>query len=340
MTAHARTQLAFSGLHPLRQQRLQQEHGGPEGLVAAIRAGRIDCPPEVGAAVRIRPDQRRTWMVESGISLLLRGEAGFPSSLEEVPDCPEHLFVRGTKLVPSKAVAVVGTRRATAYGTRVAEHLGRLLGGSGVVVVSGLARGIDGAAHRGTVAAEGTAWAVMGCGVDRWYPARHAPLGQELLAAGGSVISEYPPGTEPAGWRFPLRNRIISGLSCAVVIVEAAVKGGALITARLAMEQGREVFAVPGDIDREVSEGCNRLIADGAIPVTSFDDLLEGLGFLHAADPTLPSIPGLEALGPLGATPDEIGIRLGLGPTATRVQLGRWEALGLVRRRGEVVERI
>ena len=153
-------------------------------------------------------------------------------------------------------------------------------------------------------------------------------------------MSEYPPGTEPAGWRFPLRNRIISGLSTAVVIVEAAVKGGALITARLAMEQGRDVFAVPGDIDRAVSEGCNRLIADGAIPVTSIDDLLEGLGFLRAANLGAPTIPGLEVLGPLGATSDEIAARLGLDPTATRVQVGRWEALGVVRRRGELVERI
>lgn len=340
MSTEARVRLAFSGLNPLRQQVMQREVGGPEALVAAIHGDRVDVPHPVWEAVRVDAGRRLAWLEERDIKLVFRGETAFPAVLEGLPDCPEHLFVRGAVPARSKAVAVVGTRRATAYGLRVAEHLGRLLGGCGVAVVSGLAKGIDGAAHRGTLAASGTGWAVLGSGVDRWYPARHAGLGEELIAGGGSVLSEYPPGTEPAPWRFPIRNRIIAGLACAVVVVEAAVKGGALITARLALDQGREVFAVPGDIDREVSEGCNRLIADGAIPVVSFDELFDGLGFLHAADPSQPSIPDLEVLGPLGATPDEIGIRLGLDPTATRVQIGRWEALGLARRRGEVVERV
>lgn len=340
MSTDARVRLAFSGLNPLRQQALQQDLGGPDALVSAIRGARLDVPPPVREAVEIDPGRRTAWLGERGIKLLLHGEPGFPTALADLPDCPEHLFVRGEVPAHVKAVAIVGSRRATAYGLRVAERLGRLLGGCGVAVVSGLAKGIDGAAHRGTVAASGTGWAVLGSGVDRWYPAHHAELGEALIAEGGSVLSEYPPGSDPTPWRFPIRNRIIAGLACAVVVVEAAVKGGALITARLALDQGREVFAVPGDIDREVSEGCNRLIADGAIPVVSLDDLLDGLGFLHAADPSQPTIPDLEVLGPLGATPDEIGIRLGLDPTATRVQIGRWEALGLARRRGEVVERI
>ncbi len=339
MTTDGRIQLAFSGLAPQRQRLLTAAWGGPEQLVAAILSGRVECPSAMRAAVAVSSDHRLAALGSAGASLVFAGEAGFPDSLCDLPDSPAHLFVRGAPLVPRAAVAVVGTRRATAYGLRVAERVGRVLAETGIVVVSGLARGIDGAAHRGVVEGNGTGWAVLGCGVDRWYPRNHDCLGEALLECGGSVVSEYPPGTEPAGWRFPLRNRIISGLSTVVIIVEAAVKGGALITARLAMEQGREVFAVPGDIDRAVSEGCNRLIADGAIPLTSIDDLLEGLGFLRAANPGAPSIPGLEVIGPLGATPHEIGVRLGLDPTATRVQIGRWEAVGVVRRRGEMVER-
>ncbi len=340
MTTAAAVRLAFSGLHPIRQARLTRELGGADALVAAIGAGRVECPPSVRRAVGVDPDVRRASLSAAGVSLVFRQEDGYPASLTDLPDAPDHLFVRGEMPSARKAVAVVGSRRATAYGTRVARLIGRALGGAEIAVVSGLARGIDASAHWGTIEAAGVPWAVLGCGVDRWYPAANAALGQEILERGGTVVSEYPPGTDPLGWRFPLRNRIISGLSCAVVVVEAAVTGGALITARLAVDQGREVFAVPGDIDRAVSEGCNRLIADGAIPVTSIDDLMFGLGFLQAIDTNQPSIPGLDVIGPLGATPEEIGAALGLDPTETRVRLGRWEALGLIRRRGELIERI
>lgn len=340
MTTAAAVRLAFSGLHPGRQARLTRELGGADAVVAAIEAGRVECTPSVRRAVGVDPDDRRASLSAAGVSLVFRQEDGYPSSLNDLLDAPDHLFVRGEMPSARKAVAVVGSRRATAYGTRVARLIGRTLGGADVAVVSGLARGIDASAHWGTIDSSGPAWAVLGCGIDRWYPRGNAALGREILERGGTIISEYPPGTDPLGWRFPLRNRIISGLSCAVVVVEAAVTGGALITARLALDQGRDVFAVPGDIDRTVSEGCNRLIADGAVPVTSIDDLMCGLGFLHAMDPTQPSVPGLEAIGPLGATPEEIGACLGLDPTETRVRLGRWEALGLVRRRGELIERI
>ena len=138
------------------------------------------------------------------------------------------------------------------------------MGRRGAVVVSGLARGIDGVVHQGVVEAGGRGVAVLGCGLDRWNPASHRRLGKTLLETGGAVVSEYPPGTVPEPWRFPVRNRIITGLSRVVLVVEAASGGGALISARLGLKQGREVLAVPGDIDRVTSRGCNELIRDGA----------------------------------------------------------------------------
>ena len=264
----------------------------------------------------------------------------FPRALREVEEPPAHLFVRGRGLGDTAAVAVVGSRSATAYGLRAARRLGAVLADAGVVVVSGLARGIDGAAHLGALDAGGVTWAVLGCGIDRWYPRRHAELGHRIVMEGGCVVSEFAPGVPPAPWRFPMRNRIISGLSMAVVVVEAAVTGGALITARLALEQGRTVFAVPGDIDRPTSEGCNRLIADGAIPLVSEADLLEGIGFLRAAEATPAPVAGLDAVRPLGSTPEEVGAALGLGGDALRAHLARWEVAGIIARRGGLVVRI
>ncbi len=147
-------------------------------------------------------------------------------------------------------------------------------------MISGLARGIDGAAHRGVVAAGGVGVAVLGNGLDISYPPEHADLESDLVAGGGAIVTEYSPGTPPEGWRFPPRNRIISGLASAVVVVEAAAKGGALITANYALEHGRPVFAVPGDVRRSTSEGCNRLIRDGAHPVLDPEDLIEELSLV------------------------------------------------------------
>ena len=154
------------------------------------------------------------------------------------------------------------------------------IAGAGWVLVSGLARGIDGAAHAGTVTAGGAGIAVLGCGPDIHYPPEHRTLGDRLVEAGGAVVTEYPPGAAPEPWRFPLRNRIISGLSSAVVVVEAGVTGGALITAGYALAHGVPVFAVPGDVRRESSKGCNLLIRDGAHPVLDPDDLIEELSLV------------------------------------------------------------
>jgi DNA processing protein len=186
-------------------------------------------------------------------------------------------------LLSRPAVAVVGARACSAYGEQVARLIGRELATAGVVVVSGLARGVDGEAHRGALEAGGTTVAVLGCGIDRDYPARHARLAAKI-AETGLVISEYEPGIDPAPWRFPARNRIVAGLAAAVVIVEARERSGALITADFALEEGRDVFAVPGEITSRLSVGTNELIRLGAAPLTKTTDVLEALG-IEAAGP-------------------------------------------------------
>jgi DNA processing protein len=210
--------------------------------------------------------------------LVGRGEPGWPPLLEHLHDPPRQLYVRGDPSVLARpAVAIVGARRCSAYGAQVARSLARDLGGADVTVVSGLARGIDGEAHRGALAAGAPTVAVLGCGIDVDYPARHAELARRI-AETGAIVSEYPPGTEPAPWRFPARNRIVAGLAQATVVVEARERSGALITADFALELGREVFAVPGEITASLSTGANRLIRQGAAPLLSADDVLEALG--------------------------------------------------------------
>ncbi|HUP16681.1 MAG TPA: DNA-processing protein DprA [Acidimicrobiia bacterium] len=204
-----------------------------------------------------------------------------------VSQAPSHLWVRGS-LPSMPGVAIVGTRRCTEYGRTIARTLGHAVASAGWPVISGLARGIDAAAHTGTLDAGGEGFAVLGCGVDVIYPAENRGLAGRLLENAGGLISEYPPGTPPAPFRFPARNRIIAGLSGAVVVVEAAVTGGALITARLALDQGIDVLAVPGDINRATSEGCNLLIRDGAHPVLSSEDLIESLERILGPSPRPP----------------------------------------------------
>ncbi len=185
-----------------------------------------------------------------GLRFVGRSERGFPPLLGAIHDPPPGLFLRGAgspELLSRPAVAIVGARACSPYGRQVARRLGRELAGAGLVVVSGLARGVDGEAHRGALEAGGTTVAVLGCGIDRDYPAAHRPLAAEV-AASGLIVSEYAPGIEPAPWRFPARNRIVAGLCPATVVVEARERSGALITTDLALEEGREVFAVPGEI--------------------------------------------------------------------------------------------
>ena len=213
----------------------------------------------------------------SAIAVAIDDEC-YPPLLRAIPDPPPLLYVRGDPAVLLEAhLAVVGSRRASPAGLRVAQALSGQLASAGLHICSGLALGIDSAAHRGALASGGKSAAVMATGIDRVYPQRHRALAAQLEQA-GCLVTEFPPGTPPLRQNFPKRNRIISGLSLGVIVVEASHRSGALITARLANEQGREVFAVPGPIDSRMSRGCHQLIRDGAKLIESVDDVLEELG--------------------------------------------------------------
>lgn len=263
------------------------------------------------------------------------GDPEYPRLLAETPGRPSSLFVAGRLLEPAPHVAVVGTRRASRYGIEVAEWMARSLAAAGVIVVSGLAVGIDAAAHRGALRGGGETVAVLGCGLDVCYPRRNADLYREI-AAGGTLVSEHPEGTPPLARHFPARNRIIAGMSLGVVVVEGRLRGGAMITARLALDFGREVFAVAGPVHSPGSEGPHALIRDGARLVTSAADVLEDLGLGSA-----PAVPCLEAevspderrvLMALEAEPvllDRIAVRAGMPPSAAASVLARLEFKGL-----------
>jgi DNA processing protein len=215
--------------------------------------------------------------VSSEIRQLRRRDAGYPPLLAAIHDPPPTVYIRGggeESSLTRCAVAVVGARACSAYGRSVARSLARELAAAGVVVVSGMARGIDGEAHRGALEAGGVTVAVLGCGVDRDYPAAHAELARRICEH-GLIVSEYEPGVEPAPWRFPARNRIIAGMCEATVVVEARERSGALITSDFALEEGRDVLAVPGEITSALSAGTNALLRLGATPVTCAGDVLE-----------------------------------------------------------------
>ena len=271
-----------------------------------------------------------------GLRFLGRSDVAFPPLLRELHDPPAGLFLRGTaeaNLLSAPAVAVVGARACSSYGSQVARLLGRELAAAGLVVVSGLARGVDGEAHRGALEAGGSTVAVLGCGVDRDYPATHAQLARGIGET-GLIVSEYAPGVEPAPWRFPARNRIIAGLAAATVIVEARERSGALITADFALEAGREVYAVPGEITSSLSAGTNALLRLGATPLTQVADVLDALGF--EAAPARPAELGenaavvLAALAEEPAGADDLGWRTGLDAAALGTALSELELAGAV----------
>jgi DNA processing protein len=212
-----------------------------------------------------------------GITVITWIDANYPARLKEIDQSPPVLYLRGSlDEADNWAVAIVGTRRVTPYGRQVTEELAAFLGRNGVTVVSGLARGVDAIAHQAALKAGGRTIAVLGCGVDRIYPPEHRQLAEQMMIRGG-LLSDYPIGTPPEGINFPPRNRIISGLSLAVVVIEASEQSGALITATFAAEQGREVFAVPGNIYAPQSKGTNRLVSQGARPLLNAQDVLEAL---------------------------------------------------------------
>jgi DNA processing protein len=289
-------------------------------------------------------EAERVRLAASGIRWLARSDPSFPPRLASIHDPPPGLFLRGLGdpgLLSAPSVAVVGARACTDYGAHVARSLARELGAAGVVVISGLARGVDGWAHRGSLDAGGATVAVLGCGIDRDYPRAHASLAGEI-AATGLVVSEYPPGVAPAPWRFPARNRIVAGLALAAVVVEARERSGALITADLALEEGREVLAVPGEITSALSQGANGLLRVGAAPATRAADILEAIGVEPPnASPDGP-VPGataaaaLAALGQGAATADQVVRATGLAPGAVAAALIELELAGLVESRAGI----
>jgi DNA processing protein len=270
-----------------------------------------------------------------GFRWLPRAAETFPPLLAAIHDPPAGLFLRGAAspdVLRRPAVAIVGARACSPYGSQIARLLGRELAAAGLVVVSGLARGIDSEAHRGALASGGTTVAVLGCGIDRDYPAVHAELARSV-ARSGLVVSEYAPGVEPAPWRFPARNRIIAGLCAATIVVEARERSGALITADFALEEGREVFACPGEITSELSAGTNALLRAGATPLTGPQDALEPYGLVAEPAPTASvSADAQLVLERLDAakTVDELVRDAGLGAASVAVALSELELAGLV----------
>ena len=283
-----------------------------------------------------REHDYRATLGARGFRFVARSDASFPPLLRAIHDPPPGLFLRGGSdpdLLARRSVAIVGARACSPYGSQVARSLGRELAAAGLVVVSGLARGVDGEAHRGALEAAGTTVAVLGCGIDRDYPAAHRALASEI-AARGLVVSEYAPGVEPAPWRFPARNRIVAGLSSATIVVEAREASGALITADLALEEGREVYAVPGEITAALSRGTNTLLRLGATPLTSAADVLEAFGLTRPEPTGLPAegdaAAVLALLRDAAATPDELARSTGLDAGVVAVALTELELAGLV----------
>ncbi len=286
---------ALAGFERMTTGRLSSLLAGRDPAEAyAIAVGRQRPPDPIASLFGRDPTLATSWRAEAdrrppdvaweacvagGIAVVVPGDATYPSQLLDDPRRPAVLFVRGDLgVLDARRVGIVGTRNATQRGRETAAQFGYELSAAGVVVVSGLARGIDGAAHRGALAVEqSTPVGIVGNGLDRPYPKQHTDL-WNAVAERGALISEWPPGTKPDAFRFPLRNRILAGLVEVLVVVESRERGGSLITAREAAERGVEVFAVPGAVQSRASIGTNRLLCDGVAPATEVADVLMALG--------------------------------------------------------------
>jgi len=300
--------------------RLTEAFGGPEGVFQA-RAKDLERVEGIGPKViealkrfhwKEQVDKELRCLEGIGARLLTWSDEEYPPGLKQIYDPPPLLYVRGCiKPQDQRAVAVVGSRYPTTYGKMFAERISLGLSQRGVTVVSGLARGVDSDAHRGALAAGGRTIGVLGCGIDLIYPPENEKLFGEV-AGQGAILSEFPLGTPPEKDHFPIRNRVISGISMGVVVVEATLRSGSLITARFALEQGREVFAVPGNIDSARSAGTNRLIREGAKLVARVEDILEEI--------SLPALPVQEETTPKPKlTEEEARVFSALGPQAAHI---------------------
>jgi DNA processing protein len=338
------------GVGPRVAARLLERFGSPAGVFGALRAEleQLRLRPETLEAIALRErhaaaEEELVRVRELGADVLILDDGTYPALLREIADPPPVLYLKGGLLAADRwAVAVVGTRRMTAYGRQVTERLVGELARSGVTIVSGLARGVDALAHRAALEAGGRTLAVLGSGLDRVYPTEHAGLAREIVER-GAVISEFPLGTPPDALNFPRRNRIISGLSMGTLVVEAGETSGALITADFALEQGRDVFAVPGSILSPASAGPNRLIQEGAKLVASAQDILEELNLTAVAqhEAAREALPGNETeaalLRLLSSEPlhvDELGRTSALPVAQVSSALTMMELKGLVRQVG------
>lgn len=278
---------------PITLNRLLEEFGGDPRVILTADKRRLESVrgvgPETSAAIQgwpqhfeiAREEQR---LAQAGAVFITPRDEGYPKLLREIHDPPIGLYRKGDYLFGQPCIAVVGSRRTTLYGQSVAKKLGADLARLGFCVVSGLARGIDTAAHEGALSVEGKTVAVLGCGLDIVYPPENLDL-YRRIAETGAVISEFPFGRKADRQTFPMRNRVVSGICEAVVVVESDVSGGAMITARFAGEQGRLIYAVPGRIDQPSSAGCHQLIRDGATLFTGIDDILSELNYLDGLRP-------------------------------------------------------
>jgi DNA processing protein len=340
----------IKGIGSVRMQGLVSYFGD---LESAWRASPVDL---AGAGLGLKVIERvvsardtvdldRVWekIEQQGIKILTWQDEAYPQRLKEIDQPPPVLYIRGDYLPDDLfAVAIVGTRRVTPYGRQITEELSSFLAANGITVISGLARGVDAVAHHATLKAGGRTIGILGSGVDKIYPPEHRGLAEQMMER-GAIISDYAPGTPPEASNFPPRNRIISGLSLAVVVIEAGETSGALITAEFAAEQGREVFAVPGSILAPQSKGTNKLIQKGAQPLLSINDLMQALditrvGEQKAARKIMPSDPTeAKLLSVLGSEPlhvDEIRNQSELPIEKVSSALALMELKGMVRQVG------
>jgi DNA processing protein len=328
--------------HVLRELEIDVAHPCPDLLDRAIAVldGLNQAPEARATVLRDQADALLKAAAAASIDAVSWVDARYPPLLRRIVDPPVVLWVRGDPVpLAGRAVAIVGSRGASPYGLSVAERLGHDLAEAGVTVVSGMARGCDGAAHRGALSAGGATIAVLGCGPDIVYPAEHRNLYRTIVEK-GAVLSELGPGAPPLPAHFPRRNRIISGLVAAVVVVEASARSGSLITAECALEQGRDVMAVPGNVLSERHTGCHELVRDGACLVQSANDVLAELGWDRpvgnpgdGASPEAPADAVLACLAPgEDCDVDTLAQRAGLSAAALLEQLTRLELLGSIQR--------
>ena len=295
------------------QRKLLAAFGLPEAVFAAgylaargVIGSRADALFEHDVAAMV--ERGLAWAEQPGNAIVTLADAAYPPALLEIADPPSLLYLRGDPAhLRQPGLAIVGSRNATPQGRQTAENFARTLAGQGLPIVSGLALGIDAAAHRGALSAGGPTIAVVGTGADRLYPPANRDLALAIIEQ-GVIVSEFPLGTPPVAANFPRRNRIISGLARGVLVVEAAAQSGSLITARLAAEQGREVFAIPGSIHSPVARGCHQLIKQGAKLVETADDILDELGGAPARPPRAPQAAAVQDAG------DPLIAALGHGP--------------------------